>query len=809
MKKRFLSLLLAGAMVVSLAACGGGSGSSDSTVANDGNTAVTDGSGETTSSTGDTYTYRAYSTSLATNWNPHTWEMSSDDSVLNLITTPLINYTLLDSENAEYQIIYEAATSMTDVTADHTDDLTKYNVTLPEGETAEEQTEGYVYEFALNPEMKWEDGTVINADTYIYSFQQYLNPDMKNYRANTWYSGDGAIAGAYNYFYSKDANIYVSTDDLENTDGLYIDVYDFWGADSSYTDADGNSAPQYVSVLDETVYGENVDDAFSGVSLYTDYFSYLDSSYCYRAEENENLGTTFDQVGIYKVDDYTIRMVLQQPLSYSDMIYQNGTGYILVYESLYEACKTQTGDLVTSTYGTSLDTTMSYGPYKITGLQEGKQMVFEQNENWYGYEKQADGSLISYTDFLVDGESVQQYQTQKYIIDVMDDDAAKQAFLKGQLSEWMPSTDDLVTYSLSDQLYKADQTFTERFFFNTNLEALQNMDAAQGTVNAVVMSNINFRKAFSLSIDRTEWVGATPGWKPAYYLLNSLYYYNIFEDPTSCYRDSDPAMQAICDLYGVEYGTGSVYATLEDAYNSITGYNLTEAKALMKQACEELVAAGLYTEGEEIKLRIAWKAGSLDSADAKQCTLIENYLNAAIEGSGFGKITLEQVGNLSSRYSDVPNGLYPIGFGAWGGNAFGPFSTFRVYMDPDYTSVHEISCYDPTTETLTLNIEGEDVTMTWQQWSNACTGTGKYSNASNDVKLQITALLEENFLEQYYCIPLAAMTDCTMYSYQVQNYTDEYNIFYGFGGLRLMTYNYTDAEWTDYIASQGGTISYE
>jgi oligopeptide transport system substrate-binding protein len=53
------------------------------------------------------------------------------------------------------------------------------------------------------------------------------------------------------------------------------------------------------------------------------------------------------------------------------------------------------------------------------------------------------------------------------------------------------------------------------------------------------------------------------------------------------------------------------------------------------------------------------------------------------------------------------------------------------------------------------------------------------------------------------------MTDCTMYSYQVQNYTDEYNIFYGFGGLRLMTYNYTDAEWTDYIASQGGTISYE
>ena len=32
---------------------------------------------------------------------------------------------------------------------------------------------------------------------------------------------------------------------------------------------------------------------------------------------------------------------------------------------------------------------------------------------------------------------------------------------------------------------------------------------------------------------------------------------------------------------------------------------------------------------------------------------------------------------------------------------------------------------------------------------------------------------------------------------------------YGFGGLRLMTYNYSDREWEELVREQGGTLSYE
>ncbi|MCF0230639.1 MAG: hypothetical protein HUJ76_13220, partial [Parasporobacterium sp.] len=146
--------------------------------------------------------------------------------------------------------------------------------------------------------------------------------------------------------------------------------------------------------------------------------------------ENENMGATYDVVGCYKVDDYTIVYVCE---NYLDINYflTSCTSTWLVYEAYYEAGKDTTGSLVTTNYNTSVETTMSYGPYRIESLQDDKQIVFVQNENWYGYEKLDNGALYSETPYLVDGENVERYQTTKIVIDVMTDEAAKQAFLKG------------------------------------------------------------------------------------------------------------------------------------------------------------------------------------------------------------------------------------------------------------------------------------------------------------------------------------------------------------------------------------------
>ena len=40
--------------------------------------------------------------------------------------------------------------------------------------------------------------------------------------------------------------------------------------------------------------------------------------------------------------------------------------------------------------------------------------------------------------------------------------------------------------------------------------------------------------------------------------------------------------------------------------------------------------------------------------------------------------------------------------------------------------------------------------------------------------------------------------------YKVDYVTYEYNTFVGYGGVQYMTYNYTNSEWKDYCAAQGG-----
>ena len=214
--RKALSLVLAASMVFSMAACGKKDDSNveqNQTQNSQNNESTGDNSSNESSNQGSTateettYTYNTYTTALATNWNPHTWELNIDDIVLGYVSSPFCTMQILDSENGVYQWVYEMATSITDVTKDNQADLTKYNVTLQEGKTVDTTEAGYVFEIKLNPNAKWEDGTPINADSYVYSMQQLLDSKMKNYRANLYYSGESAVAGG-NAYYNSESPIY-------------------------------------------------------------------------------------------------------------------------------------------------------------------------------------------------------------------------------------------------------------------------------------------------------------------------------------------------------------------------------------------------------------------------------------------------------------------------------------------------------------------------------------------------------------------------------------------------------------------------
>ncbi len=141
------------------------------------------------------YTYwDVYETPPST-WNPHTYR-TSDDGYVNGYTTLGLYEFFFNEDYSGYEVRPEMAAAVPlDVTE-------KYKGEVKWGIPAEADS-GYAYEIALNPLAKWEDGTPINAETYVYSMRRLLDPELLNYRASNYYTGDLVIKNAEAYNLGK------------------------------------------------------------------------------------------------------------------------------------------------------------------------------------------------------------------------------------------------------------------------------------------------------------------------------------------------------------------------------------------------------------------------------------------------------------------------------------------------------------------------------------------------------------------------------------------------------------------------------
>ena len=675
-------------------------------------------------------------------------------------------------------------------------------------------SEGYVFQITLREGIKWEDGEEITADDYIESFRRLMDPSMKNGRAKNYYTGETAVAGAKVYHRSGsigyEENTDITFDELtQGADGVYetadgnkvyiavsypLDNY-LWGdtlADlAEYLDADGLAELQALANEEGCVPLTDRSRAALVKTISTDNWGEDETSdFNYYVFQVTYPTVTWDTVGLYKLGEYDLIYVNEKYIDLYNFM-DSLTSSWLVNTSVYD--DNTDPETAETSYGTSVDSTVSFGPYRLVTAAD-TQMVFVKNPNYYAYTFHTEsGRYVGTSVWEVDGETTEIYQADKIVIRELSQADARTAYDNRELDIYQPRYTELTELGQSENTYKEDESYIMRLFFNTDIEALQNMDEELGNENSVVLSNDSFRKAFSLAINRPEWVNTTFGYEPAYVLLNDVYYYDFYGNPASNLRRSEQAMKSVCEMYEVGYGEGQTYATLKEAYDSVTGYDLNRARSLMSQACQELTAAGLYEQGQPIKIKVAWKKGALDETDIAQVMMLQDYLNAAADGTGFGSIELEAVGDIENRYVAVPVGEFAIGYGAWGGAAFYPFDGLRVYCDPDYASIQERACWNPAEEVLTISINGEDCTETYQWWSKCI--SGEYASADDSVKLQIIAQLEKGVLEQYNCIPLAASALCEVTSDKVDYYTHDYSMGYGFGGLELIRFNYTDDEW--------------
>ena len=93
-------------------------------------------------------------------------------------------------------------------------------------------------------------------------------------------------------------------------------------------------------------------------------------------------------------------------------------------------------------------------------------------------------------------------------------------------------------------------------------------------------------------------------------------------------------------LYGLTYGEGGDYATLDEAYDAMTGYDMTKAQELMVVAYDKAVAAGIYDGTSDIE--IEFRVYASDTIYVQMFTYFDTQIKEAAKGSGFeGKLSLK------------------------------------------------------------------------------------------------------------------------------------------------------------------------
>lgn len=800
-----------------------------------------------------TYTYQDSVSTMATNWNPHTYQTEDDSYPADYLRVGLYGFIFNDELNpVEGKNPYEGYVIIPEMAASEPVDVTeKVKAEHPEFNIPESATSGYAYTIDLNPDACWEDGTPINADTYVYSMKQLLNPDLLNYRASDYYAGDFCVAGAEAYANGGHealtdngiGNAYTVADMTKGDDGVYYGpegekVYiglayalDWTGGDTlqDYVDAYGE---EYFDVTNwETLIGMMDDRGL--VPLTDETLALFTPVICGNpawGETEDDLPNYFvtgvempeveyeGTVGLYKTGDYQITLVLGKSLAGFNLLYNLSSNWI-VYEPYYEASLTESNGVWSSTYNTNVETTMSYGPYKMTQYQTDKFMKFERNENWYGY---SDGKHV-YVD-PEDGQTYDMYMTDVIECEVVAEAATnKLMFLKGELMTYGLQSEDFAQYRNSDYVHFTPAETIYFLILNGHKEAIKNREAAadfdQSTTDLETMLLPSFRSAVAVTYDK-ELFAATvsPARSGGYGIIGSAYLYD--PETGARYRDTDQAKKVLCDFYSVDV---SKFDSLDEAVDSITGYDPVAAKELYDQAFQDALAAGYITDndGDGVSDQTVTIQYCI-STDSDFMTQTIDYLNEKMAevtaGTGFeGKVLFTKSAPYGNEWSDkIKSGLADTVLAGWSGSALNPFSLTDLYVNPSYQ--YDAAWFDATTVVVTKTINGEEITMNLRQWSDALNGAtvtvdGKEYNFGNGIadvetRLDILAMIEGEVLKTGNYLPMLQNASAALLSQQVYYVVDEYNPVMGRGGIAYLKYNYNDADWAAYVASQGGELTY-
>ncbi len=827
----------------------------------------------------DKVTYNTTTTVMPSNWNELTYADNNDTQIMSYIGSSFFDYDYKFENDKKFNedgtinkgAIVEGAYTTNFSAATKLEDVTSL-VDAKWGYTDAQKAEGgYAWKITLRDDLKWDDGTAITAEDFVYSMQQQLDPKFMNFRANTYYD-TLRIKGSKDYFFSGAP--------------IYTPIVPAYGE---------NEDPDYSFNIEgaEVYLGVNSTEmtliaGYSITELITDYVGTAEAiaalnaikdaanEYGYTLITAENMATVKELVGYAlaplglkwaELDDATKEELFKETLFYVSgygdevawdtvgiyadgnaivvcldvafaLLQENGelsyqaayymSGLPLVHKAKYEASKKEPAagaTLWTTNYNSSLETTASWGPYKLVEFEAGSHYKLAINENWYGW-------------------NMEQYNNQYNIDEIycrkIDEwSTGWMGFLNGTYDDASLQTENAADYLDSKYVY---YTTTATGTFGMQLFSDLNVLKTSGNNNGILAIQ-EFRHALNLGLNRSDivekiWPGSAT---PCFGLLNPAYYYDIENSPVledgGQYRNTAQAKAGILRAYGFTEGADGKWSSgeltnlsLDEAYGVLTGYNPTLAKQKMAEAIA-ILTANAETYGYDATKNTTLVYGS--SADnAKQrfrAEYLQGIIDGLVEGTALqGKIKVVFDASAGDQWAEAfRTGKTQIGFGyGFSGNPFNPFDIVGAFVNPEdslnYHMYWDTSKIDMTLTMPAGNYEGagETITMSVQNWYYCLNGLAASEEqaktynwgagfAPTEARLMILSALEELVLKESRSVMLIADSGGSFLGAKFSYFSDVENVFMGFGGIRYMEVNYNDAEWADFVEDNDNNLEAE
>lgn len=366
---------------------------------------------------------------------------------------------------------------------------------------------GTKFRFKIRKDLKWEDGTPITAEDYLFALSQYIDPKLNYFRSSNWVtsvdrkSGSG-ILNIRKYFLQGTKLGYVLDDKklVEDTTGRTKPdwakytvlvrgvvkgekkvIRDFYLTEAELKGLLGNEykVGETVNLFDNPA----ITDEKLQTYLHPKWNQEIVKKYEMTVTAANNIfyvgekGTIapdvpFSAVGFKKVDDYTFDVEFERPKQYSSVVSILNNLH-LVHKETYLKSKTQTGEYQ---YGTAKFQPLSYGAYVIKSWDEQAKMVFNKNF--------ASEQSLKHNHKAISYEFVKNWDTKMEL------------YKQGKFDTTGLTPDYYAQYAEDPTLRQSHTGYPQNMLLNPQDFAGKAAGAAD------ILKDLNFRKALFFGIDR-------------------------------------------------------------------------------------------------------------------------------------------------------------------------------------------------------------------------------------------------------------------------------------------------------------------